>query len=85
MKIDLINTQKLNLITDFQGQAKMAKLENQPQIQSLGSKLNMFDLESLLYFDSTWKHTLCTIKFILTEFYLFKQILLHKFTKNLNW
>jgi len=60
----------------------MAKLENQPQIQSLGSKLNMFDLESLLYFDSTWKHTLCTIKFILKEFYLFKQIHIYKITKN---
>jgi len=52
----------------------MAKLENHPQIQSLGSKLNMFDWESPLYFDSTWKHTLCTIKFILKEFYLFKKI-----------
>jgi hypothetical protein len=62
----------------------MAKFENQPQVQSLGSKLNMFDLESLLYFDSTWKSTLCTIKLILTEFYLFKKIHIYKSTKFLN-
>ena len=84
MKIDLINTQKLNLITDFQGQAKMAKLENQPQIQSLGSKLNMFDFKTQTNFYFILKSTLPTTKFILAKFYLFKQFHIYKFTKFFN-
>ena len=44
----------------------------------------MFDLETSSHFDSIWKHTSCTTKFILTKFYLFKQIHIYKITKNLN-
>ena len=84
MKIDLINTQKLNLITHFQGLRQKWLLENQPSIQSLGSKLNMFDFKTQTNFYFILKSTLPTTKFILAKFYLFKQILIFKLTKFLN-
>ena len=75
IKIDLINYQRLNLNTVFQGQAKMLSVENSDWIQSLSSNLNMFDLKTQQTFDPTLKHTLCTTKFILAYSQVFKQII----------
>ena len=50
------------------------------KIQSLGSNLSMLNYKTPLTFDSALKYTLCTTKFILTKFYLFKQIYIYKTT-----
>jgi hypothetical protein len=74
----------LDLNTVSQGlRQKLAKFENQPQIKSLGSNLNMFDMKTQTNFDSILQRTLYTMNFILTKFELLKQIHLYKFTKTL--
>ena len=50
----------------------------------MSSDSHMFNLETSSHVDSIRKHSLCITNFILTKFYLLKQILIYKFTKNLN-